>query len=613
MTALLPRARALLAALTLLALAPAAAGAALNPRDTSVQMFQWSWNDIATECTQWLGPKGFGAVQISPPGASKVADGWWGVYQPVNPLALTSRMGTPAELRTMVETCHAAGVRVYADLVINHLADRAGIATDGSAWDAATLSYPSFGPQDFHPNCEIAGGDYNSPAGRTRVTDCRLGGLPDLATESPAVQARIAAQMRALLDLGLDGFRIDAAKHMPPQALRAVVDAVRSTHPLTRAGEPIWITQEIIPDGGVDRADYFGIGTVNEFKFTYAMRDVFRGTGGLALASIPAIMGTPPAWGGSWGFMPSAQATVFVNNWDTERNGGSLTAANRSSAVNDMVGTRRYELANIYMLAQDYGEAQLHSGFRFTDAGADRPRASPYANGVAQLDGAWDFVHRWPALARLVPFRAALRGQPQQRWTVGDNANQIAFSRGDSGFVALNHSGSAWTRTFATGLPPGTYCNIVQGTLDATGTACTGGSVDVAGDGSATVTLPPETSDMLAALVIYTGQRVARGTCSVMFTVAHADLHWGQRLYVVGDQPALTPGLALRRAGTGANAPWRGAATLPARTPVQYRYVKWDGAAAAWEAPHPTTSGNREFTTCAAGGTQVRPDGPFRR
>ena len=57
---------------------------ALNPSDTSVQMFEWSWNDLATECTQFLGPQGFGAIQISPPQASKVTSTWWGVYQPVN-------------------------------------------------------------------------------------------------------------------------------------------------------------------------------------------------------------------------------------------------------------------------------------------------------------------------------------------------------------------------------------------------------------------------------------------------------------------------------------------------------------------------------------------------
>ena len=32
-----------------------------------VHLFEWSWADIAQECEDWLGPKGFNAVQISPP------------------------------------------------------------------------------------------------------------------------------------------------------------------------------------------------------------------------------------------------------------------------------------------------------------------------------------------------------------------------------------------------------------------------------------------------------------------------------------------------------------------------------------------------------------------
>ena len=45
-----------------LAVACSGSAFALNPSDTSVQMFEWSWNDLATECTQFLGPQGYGGV-----------------------------------------------------------------------------------------------------------------------------------------------------------------------------------------------------------------------------------------------------------------------------------------------------------------------------------------------------------------------------------------------------------------------------------------------------------------------------------------------------------------------------------------------------------------------
>jgi alpha-amylase len=611
----LPPSRRLALALTLALAAFAPPALALNPNSTSVQMFEWSWNDIATECTQWLGPKGFGGVQISPPGASKNANGWWGVYQPVNYTNLTSRMGTPSQLQTMINTCHAAGVRVYADIVVNQMADGSGTATDGSTWNAATLAYPFFSANDFHANCNINDSDYNSPAGRSNVQNCRLGGLPDLATESSYVQGQIVNYLKALLAMGVDGFRIDAAKHMPASAWTSIMSAVKAAYPKNLQGENIWVTQEIINDGEVDRPSYFPVGTLNEFQFTSAMRDVFRNNNGLNLASIPSVMGTWGNWGGSWGFIQPQNATIFVTNWDTERNGGSLNINNNGGA--DAAG-QRYTLAHIFMLAQGYGEAQLYSGFKFTDTGADRPSTSPYSGGVPQINVVWDFAHRWTPLANMVAFRNASLGQAQQNWIVGNNGNQVAFSRGNVGFVALNNSASAWTQTFATGLPAGVYCNVINGSTNAAGTGCTADSVTVDASGNASFTVPANNSGSNPAVAIYTGQKTSASTptCAVTFTIANANTVMGQNLRVVGNVTGLGAwapgsGFALTIQGSGANVPWSGTISLPAGTAIQYKYVKWDGSTATWESNQATSSGNREFTSCTSG-SQSRSDGNFK-
>lgn len=33
----------------------------------SIQLFEWSWADVANECEQFLSKKGYKAVQVSPP------------------------------------------------------------------------------------------------------------------------------------------------------------------------------------------------------------------------------------------------------------------------------------------------------------------------------------------------------------------------------------------------------------------------------------------------------------------------------------------------------------------------------------------------------------------
>jgi len=609
-----------------LAAAFSGAAFALNPSDTSVQMFEWSWNDLATECTQFLGPQGYGGIQISPPHAAKVTGNWWDVYQAVNYVALTSKMGTQAQLQSMIDTCHAAGVRVYADVVVNQMAGDSGTATDGSTWNAATLAYPYFSASDFHAACDIQSADYNSAAGRSNVQNCRLVGLPDLNSESAYVRGQVVNYLNALLTLGIDGFRLDAAKHQAAASLQAIMNSVKATHAATNQGEAIWVTQEIVPDGEVIRSDYFPIGTVNEFQFTYAMRDAWRNLNGSSPSTIPTMMGTWNNWGGTWGFVQPTNATVFVNNWDTERNGSSLDASNFTGATNDTQGSHRYDLANIFMLAQGYGEAQLHSGFRFTNQDQDRPSASPYSNGVAQVNVNWDFIHRWGDIAPMVKFRSAAHGQAQQNWVAG-NANQIAFGRGNVGFVALNNATAAWSRTFYTGLPAGTYCNIVHGLKNAAGAACTSDSVTVDASGNATFAVAADGGSTVPAVVIYTGQAITgtggggggtgSTTCAVTFTISNANTVMGQNLYVVGNQMALgnwTPasGYALAIQGSGANVPWTGTVALPASTAVQYKYVKWNGSTATWESNQSTSSGNREFTSCAAGASVARSDGSFR-
>ena len=488
----------------------------LNPPYTSVQLFKWSWNDIATECTQWLGPQGYGGVQISPPGAAMSNGNWWDMYQPVNYGALTSRMGTPAQLQTMINTCHAAGVRVYADIVVNQMANGSGTATDGSSWNAGSLSYPQFSSSDFHPFCSIASSDYNNNT--YNVQHCWLVGLPDLATEGSNVQAQIENYLETLIGMGVDGFRMDAAKHQQEDQLAIIFGAVKAKYPTTQEGEPLFVTQEIIPDGEVSRTSYEALGTVNEFQFVYAMQAAFRDINGLTPSAIPTAMGTPGNWGGSWGFLTNSNAAqIFVDNWDTERNsGGSLNASDYvSGETNDAVGTYRYDLANIFMLAQPYGVmAQVQSGFRFTGDNQDMPSSSAFSGGVAQVptsrsqNSGWDFIHRWPDISNMVKFRTATYGLGESNWVTG-SSNQIAFSRGSVGFVALNNDSTGWTNTFQTGLPAGTYCNVVNGTLNTAGTACSADSVTVDSSGNTTLSIPANGGgSVVPAVAIYTGQKI---------------------------------------------------------------------------------------------------------
>lgn len=599
------------------------ATAALNPRHTSVQMFHWKWTDIAKECTNWLGPKGIGGVQISPPTAAQNGVNWYDIYQPVDYTSFVSKMGNATEFQSMINTCHAAGVRVYADIVVNHLSAASGTATNGASFSAATLTYPRFSANDFHANCAIQDGDYGTPGNRNSVTSCRLVGLPDLNTGSSYVQTQIKNYLTTLINMGVDGFRFDAAKHIAQPDLQAIYNGITHT---TTVGEALWVTQEIITDGNVDRNSYLSIGTLNEFKYPYAMKAMFRNENGASISQIRNIMGTPGNWGGTWGFLSGAANTVFVNNWDTERNGESLNASNKTGITNDTNGTKRYDLANILMLAWPYGEAQIHSGFNFTNRDADAPTASPFdASGNPKINQDWDFIHRWSDIANMVAFRTVTNGQGVDNFTTG-TGNQIAFNRGTKGFVAINNEYSSWTASFQTLLPAGTYCNVVQGVLNAAASDCTGGKVVVAANGTFTMTIPANGGTSVPAVALHANQKVTGtgggggGTCTtvpVTFRVSNANTIYGQNVYVAGNRAELgnwSPSSVnlLNIEGSGANVPWSRTIQLPPSTAIQFKFMKSGVVANVWERNQATASGNRESVTPACGSSLTLDVGSFQ-
>ena len=80
----------------------------------------------------------------------------------------------------------------------------------------------------------------------------------------------------------------------------------------------------------------------------------------------------------------------------------------------------------------------------------------------------------------MVLFRNITEGQQVTNWWDNGN-NQIAFGRGNKGFVVINNESSAMNQSLATGLPAGEYCNILAGSA-----LCSGSYVTVDGSGKAT-------------------------------------------------------------------------------------------------------------------------------
>ncbi|MFE6662348.1 carbohydrate-binding module family 20 domain-containing protein [Streptomyces sp. NPDC057697] len=542
-------------ATALMAPATTAQAAAPGGKDVTAVLFEWKFDSVAKACTDTLGPAGYGYVQVSPPQEHIQGSQWWTSYQPVS-YKIAGRLGDRAAFAAMVGTCHAAGVKVVADSVINHMSAGSGTGTGGSSY--TKYDYPGLYSAPDMDDCTAQISNYQD---RANVQNCELVGLADLDTGEEYVRGKIAGYLNDLLSLGVDGFRIDAAKHMPATDLANIK---------SRLSDPdVYWKQEAIYGAGeaVQPDEYTGTGDVQEFRYARGLKQVLTGGN---LASLKNF-------GEGWGFMPSSGSAVFVDNHDTERGGDTLNYKNGAA----------YTLANVFMLAWPYGSPDVHSGYEWSDKDAGPPNGGTV--NACYSDG-WKCQHAWREISSMVGFRNTARGEAVTDWW-DDGGNRIAFGRGSKAYVAINHEGSALTRTFQTSLPAGDYCDIQSGN-----------GVTVDGSGRFTATLGADT-----ALALQTGARTCSGTTpsepgtgtsGASFGV-DATTRPGQNIYVTGDQPALGnwDPAAAPKLDPAAYPVWKLDVSLPAGTSFAYKYVRKDASGnVTWE-----SGANRTATVPSSG------------
>ncbi|MFE3069838.1 carbohydrate-binding module family 20 domain-containing protein [Streptomyces sp. NPDC059247] len=527
-------------------------------KDVTAVMFEWKFASVARECTERLGPAGYGYVQVSPPQEHLQGPQWWTSYQPVS-YKIAGRLGDRAAFKNMIDTCHAAGVKVVADAVVNHMANGSGTGTGGTRF--SKYDYPGLYSGADMDDCRTAITDYRN---RADVQNCELVQLPDLDTGEEYVRGKIAGYLNDLLSLGVDGLRIDAAKHMPAADLADIK---------SRLSDPnaYWKQEAIFGAGeAVSPSEYLGSGDVQEFRYARDLKRVFQGE---KLAYLKNF-------GEGWGYMPSGRSGVFVDNHDTERGGDTLSYKDGAD----------YTLASVFMLAWPYGSPDVHSGYEWTDKDAGPPNGGQV--GACYTDG-WKCQHAWREISSMVALRNTARGQAVTGWWDNGN-NAIAFGRGSKAYVAVNHEPTALTRAFQTSLPAGTYCDVQSNrpvTVDGSGrfTATLGANtalalhVNAAGCGGTTPTTPPTTPPAASG---------------ASFAVTATTVP-GQDVYVTGDRAELgnwSPAAALKL--DPATYPvWKLTAGLPAGTAFAYKYLRKDAAGnVTWE-----SGANRTATVPATG------------
>ena len=146
---------------------------------------------------------------------------------------LASRSGDEAEFWSMSRICNEHGVRIYIDVVLNHMAAPLHLLVNGSKKDfmvntllesnvnISSMSYSNvtYTQLDFHKiDCHV---QFNARDAH-EIRNCQWKYHPDLDHYRNGVKKHIVTMMNKFIDMGVAGFRIDAAKYIWPIDLKVI-------------------------------------------------------------------------------------------------------------------------------------------------------------------------------------------------------------------------------------------------------------------------------------------------------------------------------------------------------------------------------------------------------
>ncbi|XP_054287832.1 alpha-amylase-like [Macrosteles quadrilineatus] len=470
----------------------------------------WRWSDIADECEQFLSKKGFDGVEISPPAETvEPGDTLWERYRVVS-YQLINRLGSENQLRDMVKRCNHVGVRVFASVVLNHMAEvkkdkvgvedfsfdtevvnpMAGVAekrigVGGSSYYPGDMYYPSvpYTKEDFHPQCDV-----DDTLDAKQIRECHDDDLHDLDQSRESVREKIVHHLNHLINIGVAGFRIEHAKQMHPKDLSVIYQRLKylsTAHGFPRETRPLIYQDVFIIDdeGPIKYEEYTPLGLVLDFTFGSQLGAFF-----LSKNDLKDLQ--------NFGSEAKEERLVFVEDYFTERLYGD-TFLNYQDP-------KPYKMAVMFMLARGDYNCKIFSSFQFSAHHQIPPAFSPHPIKENVCSNGWECQHRWRQIYNAVEFHNVVKGTPVTNWWSNDK-NQIAFCRGKKGFVAFNLDSAELNENLQTCLPEGEYCDIISGEVTTTG--CSGKTIKVEKDGKANIVIPENASpdDGVVAIHIQSG------------------------------------------------------------------------------------------------------------
>ena len=198
-------------------------------------------------------------------------------YDVTDYYAIDKEYGTIEDFQMLLDECHKRDINVVIDFVINHSSSQhpwfqeacayLRQLPDGQEPDIEECPYVDY----YHFSDEKVNSDYYSVNGCSWYYEGVFWSeMPDLNLESDALRTEIEDIARFWLDMGVDGFRMDAAMHFEEndtafntEVLNWLYEFCKGINPDFYMVSEVWANKATI-------ADYYASGTPSMFNFDVA-------------------------------------------------------------------------------------------------------------------------------------------------------------------------------------------------------------------------------------------------------------------------------------------------------------------------------------------------------
>ncbi len=411
--------------LSAIALAAGCMGSA--QADVILHAFNWKYADVQARAAQ-IQAAGYRVVLVAPAYKSE-GTAWWSRYQPQDYRVIHGPLGDTTAFKNMIAALNAKGIRVYADVLLNHMANEAYKRSDlnypGSAvlgtYASNTTYYNGIKLFGTLSSNFLGAGDFGQAACINNYTDVwqvqnwRLcggsgdAGLPDLVANSWVISQQ-QQYLQALKNMGVKGFRIDAAKHMPNSHMNAVLTST------IKSGMHVF--GEIITGGGAGELEYdrflapYLSGTDHgayDFPLFATIRGAFGINGSLSSLVDPTAVGQA---------LQPSRAVTFTITHDIPNNSGFRY---------QIMDATDEKLAYAYIMGRNGGVPMV------------------YSDNNESGDNRWVNAYDRADLKGMVRFHNSVQGSDMQVLSHGQC--HLVFRRGNQGIVGINKCGSTVNAT----------------------------------------------------------------------------------------------------------------------------------------------------------------------